>query len=113
MAQLVSNVRIFPGKPGGNLLAFGKVTLYEVFEVSFRVMNGSKGKFIGWPGRLADKEDKDGKKPWYPDFKVANDDLQNEITTALMSEYESQAGNSKSISKKPVAKAQANDGVPF
>ena len=98
--MLVSNIRLFPLKTEGSIKANGKVIINDMFEVSFRIMSGSKGLFVGWPGKFGEKLNEEGKKPWYPEFKVLDEGVREEINSAIMTEFENQKG-----SKAPSAPA--------
>ena len=57
-AKLDVDVRVYPSKEEGNLLAFASVTLGGCFAVKgVKIMEGEKGAFVAMPDR------KDGNAP--------------------------------------------------
>ena len=95
--ETISNIRIYPTKLEGTTLANGKVTLFGVLDVSFRVMKSNGGLWIGYPGHLSAEADENGKKQWYHDFYVSDETLREEMSQAILSSFE------ESKSRKPTA----------
>ena len=85
----VSEVRLFKTEDKGNQLAFGSITLDEVFVVSgIRVMNSEEhGKFVAFPSY----KNKSGemKDLCFPLSK----ELREDITTKVIAKYEEISGD--------------------
>lgn len=55
-AKLDVDVRVYPSKEEGNLLAFASVTLGGCFAVKgIKIMDGEKGAFVSMPDRKDSK----------------------------------------------------------
>lgn len=88
MTDLISNVRIFPMNGSGSMKAGGKTTIAGVLDVSFKIMDGKNGLWVGWPGRYSEKLGPDGSKRWFSDVFFLDDDVRTEVNAILLGEYQ-------------------------
>jgi len=69
----------------GKTKAFVDVNINDAILIKgFRVVDGSKGLFIGMPGR----QGSDGK--WYNNISLLDDDAKDTLTTAVLGAYENE-----------------------
>jgi DNA-binding cell septation regulator SpoVG len=73
------------GKAPKIIKARGSFTVSKKIRINCTVMEGSKGLFVGLPGRKG--KDKDGNDKWYGDVYIADKALQERINTAVIAEY--------------------------
>ena len=80
--KLDVDVRVYPSKTEGNLLAFADVTLGGCFAVKgIRVMNSEKGAFVAMPDR------KDSKGEYHDVCFPTTAEMRKALNTAVMGEY--------------------------
>ncbi|MBL7665118.1 MAG: septation protein SpoVG family protein [Bacteriovoracaceae bacterium] len=71
----------------GTSLAYGKIVLDNIIEVDVSIMNGKNGLFVSYPS----KKGKDER--WYPQFKIIDRTVSDEIQAQVIAHYESQVKN--------------------
>ena len=82
-AKLDVDVRVYPSKEEGNLLAFASVTLGGCFAVKgIKIMDGEKGAFVSMPDR------KDSKGERHDICFPVTKDMREAINSAVMGEYQ-------------------------
>ena len=80
--KLDVDVRVYPSKTEGNLLAFADVTLGGCFAVKgIRIMNSEKGAFVAMPDR------KDSKGEYHDVCFPTTAEMRKALNTAVMGEY--------------------------
>ena len=117
---LFSQLRIFPAKDAsGNFKGNGRVVVAGVAELSFRIMKSDQGLFVGWPGRYSDKPNAEGKKQWFSDVRIVDEEANQELTKLILDEFRKSVGNSTSSGNsktQPHPKAnqsEQTDQIPF
>lgn len=104
--------QIWPVKvKAGNLLANGKVVVAGTVKVDFRIMEGNKGLFAGFPSQMSEKE---GKKNYYPYIKLVDDATYESFQKEAVAAYEQQMAGTLPVvasASKPVGKTGNN--IPF
>lgn len=118
--ELFSNVRVFPLKKQGlSIKANGKVTVAGLLDVSFKVMDTGKGLWISWPARQGETPDPEtGKKPWYPDVSVVDQEVGAQLTDYLVQAYKQTLTNGGTTTNKgtktvPAKQTPKQEGIPF
>ena len=82
-AKLDVDVRVYPSKEEGNLLAFASVTLGGCFAVKgVKIMEGEKGAFVAMPDR------KDGKGEYHDICFPTTSEMRQALHTAVLGEYQ-------------------------
>jgi DNA-binding cell septation regulator SpoVG len=94
---MIKNVQVFPlANPTPTMKARGSFEIDDRLKISFTIMqNRSTGElFVGLPSRRGDKEDpQTGKKPWYRDVVTLTDEVRDELTKVVMTEYQNVMGD--------------------
>lgn len=116
MSINVSEVKVWPLKNSENKVkANGSFVVNDALKVKFTLFTGPKGLFVGLPGKYG--KDKEGKKTWYPDVQLINEDAQKVINGAVISAYNKQTGNTSSLSQGkaagPTNQTEDDDELPF
>jgi DNA-binding cell septation regulator SpoVG len=88
-------INMFINQRGGSIKAFAKVKTKEGFVIDgFRVCEGSKGLFIGWPTKEVMK---DGQKEYYPvvttDEEPENNPFRQEVNENILTRYMEEMGS--------------------
>ena len=82
-AKLDVDVRVYPSKEEGNLLAFASVTLGGCFAVKgIKIMDGEKGAFVSMPDR------KDSKGEYHDICFPTTSEMRQALHTAVLGEYQ-------------------------
>ena len=82
-AKLDMDVRVYPSKEEGNLLAFASVTLGGCFAVKgIKIMDSEKGAFVAMPDR------KDAKGEYHDICFPTTAEMRQALNTAVLSEYQ-------------------------
>ena len=82
-AKLDVDVRVYPSKEDGNLLAFANVTLGGCFAVrGVKIMEGENGAFVAMPDR------KDGKGEYHDICFPTTSEMRQALHTAVLGEYQ-------------------------
>lgn len=82
-AKLDVDVRVYPSKEEGNLLAFASVTLGGCFAVKgVKIMEGENGAFVAMPDR------KDGKGEYHDICFPTTSEMRQALHTAVLGEYQ-------------------------
>lgn len=82
-AKLDVDVRVYPSKTEGNLLAYANVTLGGCFAVrGIRILDSEKGAFVAMPDR------KDSKGEYHDVCFPTTATMRNALNTAVMGEYQ-------------------------
>ena len=89
----------------GNLKAFGTVTIAP-FQVNCRVMNGSKGLFVGLPSR------KDGEK-WQDEVRFTSREEQEEVSRVVLENYNSLVSGASTPGNTKAKSATNSSSLPF
>lgn len=118
----VTKVTSFPVVGTKSLKAKGVVTLNDVLELKYLVIEGGKGPFVSWEGTTQyDKKDGSGKGYNSPVF-VKDKDLNESITKAVLEKYKNGANRTAGAtasSNTPAVDAYSNDSsfaaddIPF
>jgi DNA-binding cell septation regulator SpoVG len=88
----ISDIKIWKAKHD-KVAANGQVVLGGKLRVKFTVFRGQKGLFVGFPGKYGDKVNPEtGKKPFYPDVKVVDEEFGKELTSTLLKAYNDSVG---------------------
>ncbi|MDD3412557.1 MAG: hypothetical protein PHY47_01010 [Lachnospiraceae bacterium] len=111
----VTNVTSFPVTNAKSLKAKGVVTLNNVLELKYLVMEGSKGPFVTWEGTSTyDKKDGSGKGYNSPIFftdKAMNQEVQKQV----LAKYK--GGNARPATEQTSSYTNdssfAADDIPF
>lgn len=111
----IGDIKIWPTKGNSSVKANGIVTLNDVMNVKFTIFNGSKGTFVGFPGKYGEKVDPNtGKKPWYPDVSFPKNDeaeqFKNKLNQAIVNAYNKATGNDMN---QGTAAGPTNQECPF
>ena len=117
MAQ-ISEVKIWPVKGNKVVKANGSFTINDAISIKCSVMEGTKGLWIGLPGKYAEvkndegqmvrKKDENGKDIWYSDVFVKSKDLYKSIQDTVLAAYNKETGNTQGT-KDTVG----DDGIPW
>lgn len=112
----IGDIKVWPTKGNSVIKANGLVTLDDVLNVKFTIMNGSKGMFVGFPGKYGDKvDDKTGKKPWYPDVSFPKNDeadtFRQQLTAAIVNAYTTATGSD--LNQGQASGPTNQDSCPF
>lgn len=118
---LFSNIRVFPTKNNtGTIKASGKVVIAGVAEVAFTVRDNGRGPWVGWPGRYSEKVGQDGKKTWFSDVRIVDEQAGEEVSRQILAEFRSggsprpaRTGSPAQGRARASAEASEPDGVPF
>jgi DNA-binding cell septation regulator SpoVG len=107
----VTDLKVWPTKGNKTVLANGSCVFDNCLQVKFSIINGPKGPFVGFPGKSVEK---DGKKTFYADVAIVNDEVKTEFTRAVMSEYNKRMGNTlnQGASPEPAPQTAPSD-LPF
>lgn len=82
-AKLDMEVRVYPSKEEGNLLAFASVTLGGCFAVKgIKIMDSEKGAFVAMPDR------KDAKGEYHDICFPTTSEMRQALNTAVLGEYQ-------------------------
>ena len=82
-AKLDVDVRVYPSKEDGNLLAFASVTLGGCFAVKgVKIMEGENGAFVAMPDR------KDSKGEYHDICFPTTSEMRQALHTAVLGEYQ-------------------------
>ena len=82
-AKLDMDVRVYPSKEEGNLLAFASVTLGGCFAVKgIKIMDSEKGAFVAMPDR------KDAKGEYHDICFPTTSEMRQALNTAVLGEYQ-------------------------
>ena len=82
-AKLDVDVRVYPSKEDGNLLAFANVTLGGCFAVKgVKIMEGENGAFVAMPDR------KDGKGEYHDICFPTTSEMRQALHSAVLGEYQ-------------------------
>lgn len=82
-AKLDLDVRVYPSKVEGNLLAFANVTLGGCFAVKgVRIMDSEKGAFVAMPDR------KDSKGEYHDICFPTTPEMRQALNAAVLGEYQ-------------------------
>lgn len=82
-AKLDVDVRVYPSKEEGNLLAFASVTLGGCFAVKgIKIMDSEKGAFVAMPDR------KDAKGEYHDICFPTTSEMRQALNTAVLGEYQ-------------------------
>lgn len=85
----VTNVNVFPVNGTSKLKANGSVTISDMLDLKFVIVEGPKGPFVSWKGTTSyDKKDGSG-KGWDSPIYIKDEALNKEVTTAVMAKYKS------------------------
>ena len=100
--SVITGINFTPSTKPGNIKAFGSVTIGGIFQVNIRVLDGSKGLFIGLPGRMSEEIDsKTGKKKWYSDVYIQDTAHRQEFNDLVIAEFHKQVSTGSTKSKQP------------
>ena len=81
--KLDMDVRVYPSKEEGNLLAFASVTLGGCFAVKgIKIMDSEKGAFVAMPDR------KDAKGEYHDICFPTTSEMRQALNTAVLGEYQ-------------------------
>ena len=82
-AKLDMDVKVYPSKEEGNLLAFASVTLGGCFAVKgIKIMDSEKGAFVAMPDR------KDAKGEYHDICFPTTSEMRQALNTAVLGEYQ-------------------------
>lgn len=82
-AKLDVDVRVYPSKEDGNLLAFASVTLGSCFAVKgVKIMEGENGAFVAMPDR------KDSKGEYHDICFPTTSEMRQALHSAVLGEYQ-------------------------
>lgn len=99
-------------KPG-TVKAYGKVLIGGLVEVNFTVMEGKNGIFAALPGHRGNQPGKDGKKPWFSDVKIPNEDLYKQFQEVIKAQYFAQTGQANAGEESQVkTSSTSNNKAP-
>lgn len=113
---MFSDIKVWPLKnKHPKVLANGMFTMSETFRIKFTLFKSSKGLFVGFPGKYADKIDPEtGKKQFYPDVKILDDNIRNQLTELIVTEYNRETGNTAlNQGDAPGPTNQESNNIPF
>ena len=84
--NFITKVEVFLNpKTGSNLLGWGSFTTQEGWEISFRIISGSRGPFIGLPTRPYKKSD--GGEAYAREVQLASDDRFQYMQDTVLAAY--------------------------
>ncbi len=109
-----SNIKVFKNKKESpTFKANGTVLLGDVAEVSFNVLEGSKGLFVKLPQRSY--KDAEGVTKYVSEVKIPDEATYKELQHAILNKYkEVVGGKSSETSKSSESKPEPeSDGIPF
>jgi len=112
----ISDVRVWPFKSDtGSTVAFGDFVLAGAAKIKFSIKKGTKGLFVGFPGKFGEKPDpKTGKKVWYSDVTITDEDTQRTLSRLAITEYQKKTGQSDMHQGEPSGPtSQVDDNIPF
>lgn len=91
----ITNVQVFPLKREHKTIkANGSFTINDAFKIKFTIMSGSKGLFVGFPGKYGEKVDPEtNKKPWYSDVICIKEEVKTELTATILKAYNNKTSN--------------------
>lgn len=116
MSVKFDNIRVTPLKGTGNMKAYGKVELFGAIDVSYRVMDGQKGIFVGWPARQSAKPGENGQKKWYNEVYFLQEEDRQTVDKAILAEYNQAAGNREEAapsSRRSSSNQRQENAPPF
>lgn len=91
----VQDVKVYPvkfNKPS-KMKANASFTLDGKIKINCTVVEGPRGLFVGFPGKMSDKiNEKTGKKTFYSDVYVSDEELKEEINNVVVAAYNAQFG---------------------
>lgn len=109
----IGQIRVWPTDKHPKVAANGIVTLDEVMNVKFTVFKGPKGLFVGFPGKYGEKVDpKTGKKPWYSDVQVTDENFREELSKAILNAYGGSTNNNLNQGEAPGPTDQTSENDP-
>lgn len=116
MSFTVTDVKVWPlKKPNDKVKANGVFVVNDALKVKYTLFKGQKGLFVGLPGKYGDN--KEGKKEWYPDVQLINEDAQKVVNAAVLKEYNKVTGNTAGLSQGkaagPSSQVEDEDELPF
>jgi hypothetical protein len=115
--SVISNVRVWPLKtPNAKIAANGDFVVGDIIKIRFTLFKG-KELFVSLPGKYGDTVDeKTGKKPWYSDVMVFDEDARLELTKLIIQEFNRVTGNndfSQGDAPGPDTQETPNNDIPF
>jgi hypothetical protein len=114
---VVTELKVFPVNNTSKVKANGTVTLNNIVDLKFIVLNGPKGDFITWNG-TKEYAKKDGTKGWdSPIFitdKKFNDSLTEQVLAKLTSVSGGRSASTGTRANAPTYDANmSSDDIPF
>ena len=116
----VTEVQVWPirnPKPGSKLKANCRVTFNNVLTVNGKLWDGRNGFFVGADGQYGDKKTEDGsvEKVFYSAWSVKREsqEIQEQMKSAVMKEYDKVTGNSSSSSINHQPENSQRQDLPF
>lgn len=94
----ISEVRIWPQEGGkGGVLARGDFLYDDALRIKFTLREGESGRYVGMPGRYAEKKDPEtGKAKWYSDVFIKDEKLRDELNEVVIAKFNQEAGGPSS-----------------
>lgn len=108
----VTEVKVWTVKDGGKVKARGFFVVDDTFRIQYTLFQGTKGMFVGLPGRYGNKTDENGKKIWYSDVKCLKEDVLKSINNAVIGAYNDAQGGAAE-SQGEAAGPTNQTGMPF
>lgn len=81
----ISRINIY-AVDGKVVKANGNIGFNDMMVVNFSILEGKNGLFIKFPSHSY--EDKDGKTQYVDDFYIMDKEFRDEVTTAILDEYD-------------------------
>ena len=89
----ITDVKCWPVKKENKwILANCQFTVDGAFVLKATLSKGQNGPWLSFPGKLAEKPDANGKKPFYADIKCVDKEVSAKLFQQVMAEYNKATG---------------------
>lgn len=96
----IGSIKIWPTKGQTSLKANGIVTLSDVLNVKFAIVNGSNGMFVSFPQKVVKT---DGETKYYPEVSFPKseeaDKFRGQLTKEILNAYSKATGASDNMNQ--------------
>lgn len=109
----VTKVTCFPvNSAAGKAKANGTVTLEDVIELKYVLMQGPKDLFVSWAGGKQYTK-KDGSKGWDSPIYIKDESTSKKITEQILTKFKSVGNKSSQQPSASAASSHDSDDIPF
>ena len=110
---MFSDIVIWPlADTSGTVQARGKVTVADVINVNFTVMNGKNGLFVSLPSHKG--KDKEGADKWYNDVFIEDKGVFADLNKQVLAALKVKVGTAENQPDAPTSNSQGGtNDIPW